>query len=133
MSVFVDTSALYALLVRTEEGHAEVSSAFGSLLDLGRRLLTSNYVLVETAALLQRRFGLAAVRDLDDRIVPLLTLRWIGEALHRHSWERLLRTDRRGLSLVDCSSFVIMDAEGIEEALVLDRDFKAEGYKVIPQ
>jgi predicted nucleic acid-binding protein len=133
MSVFVDTSALYALLVRTEERHAEVSSAFGSLLDLGRRLLTSNYGLVETTALLQRRFGLAAVRDVNDRIVPLLTLRWIGEALHRHSVERLLRTDRRGLSLVDCSSFVIMDTEGIEEALVLDSDFEAEGYKVIPQ
>ena len=132
MSVFVDTSALYALLVRTEEGHAETASAFRSLLDLGRHLVTSNYVLIETTALLQRRFGLPAVRDLQTRIVPLLTLQWIGEALHRRAIERLLRTDRRGLSLVDCSSFVIMDTEGIEEALVLDRDFEAEGYRVLP-
>ena len=28
MSVFVDTSGLYALLVRTEEGHSEVAAAF---------------------------------------------------------------------------------------------------------
>lgn len=132
MSVFVDTSALYALLVRNEEGHAEVASAFGSLLDLNRRLVTSNYALVETCALLQRRFGLPAVHDLQSRIVPLLTVQWIGDVEHRRAMERLLRTDRRRLSLVDCSSFVIMDAEGIEEALVLDRDFETEGYRILP-
>lgn len=133
MSVFVDTSALYALLVRTEEGHSEISTAFASLLDLNRRLVTSNYVMVETAALLQRRFGLAAVHDLQSRIVPLLTIRWIGEVQHRRAMERLLRTDRRRLSLVDCSSFVIMDADGIAEALALDRDFEAAGYRVVPE
>jgi predicted nucleic acid-binding protein len=133
VSVFVDTSALYALLVRTEEGHPEISSAFGSLLDLNRRLVTSNYVMVETAALLQRRFGLAAVHDLQSRIVPLLTIRWIGEVRHRRAMERLLRTDRRRLSLVDCSSFDIMDADGIAEALALDRDFEAAGYRVVPE
>lgn len=82
--------------------------------------------------ILQRRFGLPAVHDLQSRIVPLLTVRWIGEVEHRRAMERLLRTDRRRLSLVDCSSFVIMDAEGIEEALVLDRDFETEGYRVLP-
>ena len=132
MSAFVDTSALYALLVRSEEGHAQVAAAFDRLLELGRGLVTSNYVLVETVALLQRRFGLAAVRDLDARIVPLLTLRWVDEAQHRRAMERLQRTDRRGLSLVDCASFTLMDAEGIEEALALDRDFVTEGYRVLP-
>lgn len=132
MSAFVDTSALYALLVRTEEGHADVSGAFERLLRDSSDLVTSNYVLVETVALLQRRFGLDAVRDLEARLVPLLAVRWIDQPLHARSMERMRRANRRGLSLVDCTSFTLMDADGIEIALALDQDFLTEGYRVLP-
>jgi predicted nucleic acid-binding protein len=50
---------------------------------------------------------------------------------HHPRERRLLRADKRGVSLVDCSSFTIMDAEGIEEALALDRDFEVKGYRVL--
>ena len=133
MTVFADTSALYALLVRTEEGHAEVAAAFSRLLQGRRPLVTSNYVLLETAALLQRRIGLPAVRDLDERIVPLLTVRWITEPLHRRAMDRLIRADRRGVSLVDCTSFEVMEAEAIAEAFALDRDFAAAGFRLVPR
>jgi predicted nucleic acid-binding protein len=132
VSVFVDTSALYALLVRTEAGHAEVSAAFGELLADGRPLVTTNYVLLESVALLQYRLGLEPVRDLEASLVPLMTQRWIGESLHRRAVERLLRTDRKKLSLVDCTSFVVMEDEGIREALALDHDFVSEGFSLIP-
>lgn len=133
MSTFVDTSAFYAMLVETEDGHAAVAGAFRKLAESGNRLVTSNYVLVETAALLQHRFGLAAVHDFQQRIVPLLDVVWLTERLHRRAVERLFRTDRRGLSLVDSSSFVVMDAEGITQALALDRDFVDQGYQVLPR
>lgn len=133
MTVFADTSALYALLVRTEEGHAEVAAAFSRLLQGRRPLVTSNYVLLETAALLQRRIGLPAVRDFDERIAPLLTLRWITEPLHRRAMDRLIRDDRRGVSLVDCTSFEVMEAEAITEAFALDRDFAAAGFRLVPR
>ena len=54
------------------------------------------------------------------------------EALHRRAVDRHLRTDRRGLSLVDCASFVVMDEERIREALALDADFATEGFRLIP-
>ena len=133
MTVFADTSALYALLVRTEEGHTEVAAAFTRLLQGRRALVTSNYVLLETTALLQRRIGLPAVRDFDERIAPLLTLRWVTEPLHRRAMDRLIRADRRGVSLVDCTSFELMESEAIGEALTLDRDFATAGFRVIPR
>ncbi|UCC82918.1 MAG: PIN domain-containing protein [Gemmatimonadota bacterium] len=132
MSVFVDTSALYALLVRTEEDHDIVVDAFSGLLKAHRRLVSTNYVLLETCALLQHRFGLAAVRDFENRLVPLLGVHWVDEGLHRRALERLFSTDRRGLSLVDSVSFVLMEAEGIQEALALDQDFEDQGFQVIP-
>jgi predicted nucleic acid-binding protein len=132
VSVFVDTSALYALLVRSEEDHETTVAAFERLLRSHRPLVTTNYVVLETIALLQRRFGLPAVRDFESRVAPLLAVLWVDEGLHRRATERLLRSDRRQLSLVDCASFVVMDAEAIEEALALDDDFRTAGYRVLP-
>lgn len=120
------------MLVGTEEEHTEVVAAFEKLLAAGRALVTTNYVVLETAALLQHRFGLEPVRDLDERIVPLVTIRWVSEALHLRAMKRLLREDRRDLSLVDCVSFEIMEAEGIRDALALDEDFEREGFRLIP-
>ena len=132
MSVFVDTSALYALMVATEKAHPETEAAFRELLQAGRNLITSNYVLLECSAVLQRRFGLGSVRDLASRLIPILEVRWIDQGIHRRSVERLLRTDRRGLSLVVCSSFVLMEEEGIRDALALDEDFAEQGFRVLP-
>mgnify|MGYP002623595156 CR=1 FL=1 len=133
MSVFVDTAALYALLVETEEEHDAVAAEFRRLVDLGRRLVTSNYVLVETAAVLQARFGLAPVRDLDAHFVPLLDVQWVSKQLHRLAMDRLVKADLRELSLVDCSSFELMDAGGIKDAFTLDEDFATQGYRVLPR
>jgi predicted nucleic acid-binding protein len=118
--------------VRTEEGHSSVRGEFRRLLDAGRSLWTTSYVIVETAALLQHRFGLAAVRDLTEHVVPALSLEWVSESLHRKGLERLLREDRRRLSLVDCVSFEMMRAHGLREAVALDRQFAEAGFRVLP-
>lgn len=132
MTVFADTSGLYALLVATEERHDAVARAFARILERRRPLLTTNYVLLETAALLQRRVGLRAVRDLDERLVPVCVVQWVTEAMHRRAMDRLIRVDRRGVSLVDCVSFGVMEAEGIVEALALDDDFADAGFRLTP-
>jgi predicted nucleic acid-binding protein len=64
--------------------------------------------------------------------VPLTRVIWANEELHRRALQRLFRTDRRGLSLVDCSSFVVMETKGIREALALDEEFSGEGFRLIP-
>lgn len=132
MTVFADTSALYALLVATEQRHREVARAFARILERRSLLLTTNYVLLETAALLQRRIGLPAVRDLEERLTPVCTVRWVTEAIHRRALDRLLRADRRSVSLVDWVSFGVMEAEGIREVLALDRDFAEAGFRLTP-
>ncbi|MFN2400254.1 MAG: type II toxin-antitoxin system VapC family toxin [Gemmatimonadaceae bacterium] len=132
MSLFVDTSALYALLVRSEVDHRAVTEAFRVAAERGRRLLTTNYILLETAALLQHRIGLEPVRDLDGRVSPLLEVIWVGSELHRRAVERLFRMNRRHLSLVDAVSFTAMEMEGVTDVLALDADFESEGFHPIP-
>lgn len=133
MSVFADTSALYAFLVRTETSHDAVARSVATVVGDGRTLRTTSYVLVETTALLQHRIGLAAVRDLQAKVVPLLSIAWVGPELHDRAIRRLFREDRRSLSLVDCASFELMADEGIRDALALDRHFSEAGFGVLPR
>lgn len=132
MSVFVDTSGLYALLVHTEERHGQVFRAFRRVLEEGRTLRTTSYVLVETVALLQHRLGLAPVRDFIEHIVPVLSVEWVSDALHRKGSERLLREDRRHLSLVDCVSLELIRSEGLRDVLALDAHFAEAGCRLLP-
>lgn len=132
MSLFVDTSALYAFLVRSEADHGAVAEAFRAAAESGRRMVTTNYALVETAALLQHRIGLDPVRDLDGRLVPLLDVIWVSADLHRRAVTRLFRMNRRHASLVDAVSFTVMEAEGLTEVLGLDEDFTTEGFHLLP-
>ena len=55
MSIFVDTSALVAFPDADQPRHAEVIDAWDRAIADDRALFTSNYVLVESFALVQRR------------------------------------------------------------------------------
>lgn len=132
MTVFVDTSALYALVVRTEVMHPSARGIFDELMTREVRLVTTNYVLLESTALLQRRIGLSAVHDLHRVVAPLLDIRWVTEPLHDRAMRRLVQTDRRRVSLVDCTSFVVMAGEGIADAFAFGDDFVEVGFRLLP-
>ena len=97
-----------------------------------RPLFTSNYVLVETFALVQSRLGLEALRGLAGVIVPLLQPLWIDEELHEAALAALLVAGKRRLSLVDCTSFELMRRHGIRDVLALDADFARQGFRLLP-
>jgi predicted nucleic acid-binding protein len=127
--VFVDTSALYALLASADPSHERASRGFARL--AGRRLVTHSYVVVEAAALVQRRLGMAATRDLLHRLLRPVRIVWVDEDLHRAASSLLLATDRVAVSLVDCASFELMRRRGIAEALAFDDDFAREGFRLV--
>lgn len=132
--VFVDTSALYALLDRDDENHADASAIWAHLMERERPLLTHSYVLVETFALVQRRLGLEAVRALHHDLIPLLDIVWVDEALHRAAVETLLASGSQSVSLVDRVSFILMQRRGMRTAFAFDEDFSEEGFTtLIPQ
>ena len=132
MSLFIDTSALYALLDGDEPRHAGVVAAWRAVTDNGRPLFTSNYVLVETFALVQRRLGLEAVHALAEVFVPLLQSVWVDEELHAAAVASLFTAARRHLSLVDCTSFELMRRLGLTDVLALDTDFARQGFNLLP-
>jgi uncharacterized protein len=83
-AVFVDTSALFALLDGKDANHARAKRAFANLRTRQAALVSTSFVLVETYALVVRRLGLDAVRSVREDVAPLVDVVWQESAPHRH-------------------------------------------------
>ncbi len=133
MTVFVDTSALYALLDADDANHERAAKEWRSMIESEQRMVTTNYILVECCALIQSRLGLEAVRAFCDAIVPVLTVDFVSPDAHRLGTAGLLAASRKGLSLVDCVSFETMRHNGIRSAFTFDRHFREYGFESRPR
>lgn len=83
MRVYIDTSAFLAILDADDRNHRKAKAKWTELVDREAALFCSNYILIETFALAQRRLGMEAVRALNDDILLLVNIDWIDEAAHR--------------------------------------------------
>jgi predicted nucleic acid-binding protein len=130
---FVDTSAWYPLILRTDPDHARISATFRALIGKRRRLVTTNLVVAETHALLLRRVGRAAALNFARTVVepPTQVVRASEQHEHMAVREWLLRHEDQDFSLTDAVSFAVMSELGIEEALTLDRHFVAAGFRML--
>jgi uncharacterized protein len=131
VSVFVDTSALYAFVDADADEHVEAVTTMRAL--VGAEVLrTHSHVLVETFALIQHRIGMPAVRQLVEEVVPALEVRWVDATLHGRAVSALLAAQQRRVSLVDWTSFELMRDEAIDVAFAFDDDFAAQGFRLLP-
>ena len=132
MENFVDTSALYALVIKKDINNRIAVETWEKLTEHGGRLVTNNYVLVECISLLQSRIGLESAIYIQNEVVPFLTVVWVDEDQHAAAVHHLLSASRRNLSLVDCSAFETMRRLGIDTVFTFDEHFREQGFKVIP-
>ena len=131
-NVFVDTSALYAVLDADDDNHSSASEEWQRLLLNSPQLVTTNYVLVEATALMQHRLGVDAVRTFERDVCPVLGLEWIDEARHAAGMASVLAAGRRQLSLVDCVSFAAMRDLGLRDVFAFDEHFADQGFTCLP-
>jgi predicted nucleic acid-binding protein len=130
--LFVDTSAFIAVLDADDPHHAEAGPYWVEAVRERREIVTTNYVIVEAAAVLQRRLGMQAVRLFVTDLLPLVSTQRIEEDVDQAAWAALLAANRRSLSLVDCASFEVMRRLGIRTAFAFDGHFNEQGFSVEP-
>lgn len=133
MRTFVDTSALFALLDEDDASHTNAERWLtGPGRDPTVLLVTHNYVVVETAALVQRRLAREATRVLFDAYLPAMTVIFVDEGLHQRAASAHVASSGRRPSFVDRVSFEMMRQLRLDQAFAFDRDFATQGFETVP-
>jgi predicted nucleic acid-binding protein len=127
--IFLDTSAIYAWADAADPNHHTSVRRLQAILDDGDELLTHNYVLVESIALLHARLGIRAAIKLT-RDSTAFVVDWVDDELHASGVRALERSQKRHVSLVDHISFLLMRRRDVSTAFAFDPDFTAAGFRL---
>jgi predicted nucleic acid-binding protein len=124
VSVVVDTSALIALLDRSDAHHRDAIAFWTDPDD--EDLVTHAYVVIETVALVRSRLGPAAAGALADDLLPALRVEMVDRPLHEASLADFRRMGG-GTSLVDRVTIAFAARHGIGRAFAYDAGLVAAG------
>ena len=120
MSIFVDTSAFYAVLDRDDRHNSRSKE----LLARGEALLTTNYVLAEAWRLARDRLGYPVAEKFWGEIRDGgASIECILSADLEAAWAIGERFADQSFSIVDRTSFALMERLGIHRAIAFDDDF----------
>jgi predicted nucleic acid-binding protein len=128
----VDASAYFAVANAADAHHGAARRVLERLSAERWRLVTTNFLVAETHALMIRRLNHEAarawLRDLlesDTRIVR------VTPADERRAVDILFRQVDKDYSLTDAISFVVMERLGITVAFAFDRHFAQYGFGLL--
>jgi uncharacterized protein len=127
--VLTDTSAIYALLDKSDGNHAQAVALLKKMrLDAQSPLLT-NFVVAESYGLLLFRLGASTARRwLFGNRWPIEPVTAEDESLARE----ILRTyDDKSFSYVDATSFAVMKRLKLSQALAFDAHFSQHGFELL--
>ncbi len=123
--VFVDTGAFYAAINRNDENHRAATALFNSATEDGWRLITSNFIVAETHALILARMGRElAVAWL--RSIPANIIR-VSKADEEKAKRIIFGYRDKEFSYCDASSFALIERLRIREAMAFDSHFEQYG------
>lgn len=109
MSVYVDTSAWFAVASEKDRRHDDARSTITELVEHAEPLVTCSYALAETMGLVHARLGWSALERVAAgmRVADVV---WVDADLHAEAETVLFARRRRRLSIVDAAGIAVMRA-----------------------
>lgn len=127
--IFADTSAFFALGYPQDPSHVTAKEMLERFLAEGIDLVTHNYIVVETFALMHSRLGISTARQFYKEVNQLSRILWVSQSQHERAAKAYVHQAGSHLSFVDCASFEIMKSHGIKRYFAFDDDFKRPGFE----
>jgi predicted nucleic acid-binding protein len=120
VTLFVDTSAFYAVADRSDRSHERTKRVLGA----GERLVTTDHVLAESWLLFRHRLGREAANAFWEAArAGSTSVEFVGPADLEVAWTIAAEFEDQDFSLVDMTSFAVMQRIGVLRAASLDDDF----------
>ena len=121
----------FCLLDRRQAKHGEAAMLMAECAKLRRPLVTTDYVVDETATLLVARRACGLLGEFFELIEQssALTLTPVGPGRFREACGYLLKHRDQGYSFTDVTSFIVMRELEISDALTDDRHFEQAGFR----
>lgn len=127
---FVDTSAIFALLDRSDANHAAARDELQRLKHRRASPFLTNFIVAETHALALSRLGPEVARRW------LLGNVWAVERVTEEDESRavtiLSRYVDKTFSYTDATSFAVMERLGVKTAFAFDPHFRQYGFQTVP-
>lgn len=127
-AIFVDTGAFYAVADSGDRNHGAARSVFEAR-GMAGELVTSDYVFVESWCLIRARLGRAAAMKFWDAMQSGV-IRTYGVSSRDLANARTIASawPDQDFSLIDCTSFALMERLRFDEALAFDNHFLIYRY-----
>jgi len=120
VSLFVDTSAWYAAADRSDRSHRRAKA----VLAVDETLVTTDHVLVETWVLLRHRLGRAAAERFWEGLrAGAAEVEAVAAADLAVAWAAGESFPDQDFSIVDRTSFAVMQRLGLRRVAAFDDDF----------
>lgn len=133
LKIFVDTSAFVALLRRDDAHHADADRIQQRLKAERVGLVTTNFVVAETHALLLRHLGGAAAREflteIDGGHMAVLVRAEPDDEVGARA--TIYRQTDKDYSLCDAISFAVMTRLDLRQAWAFDKHFGQYGWEML--
>src|SRR5437868_937265 len=131
--LFLDAAYAIALAAPKDQHHAKAAALAAWIKAEGARLITTRAVVLEIGNALakqrhrQMAYALLAALAADPQveIVP------VSEQLYQQGFRLFRERPDKEWGLTDCISFIVMQEQGLTDALTADEDFQQAGFRAL--
>lgn len=131
--VFVDTFAWVAAINKSDNYHKISLKTIEYLIKKKIKLITTNYVIIETINALSKVEFRKAVIEFIKKLEasPSIEIIKITDETYNNAWILYQKRIDKDWGITDCTSFEVMRMFNIKKAFTYDRHFEQAGYSLV--
>ncbi|MDN5348448.1 MAG: hypothetical protein PWP65_2013 [Clostridia bacterium] len=125
--IMVDTSAIYALIDRSDDCHEKAKYLFKKLSERDVDLMLTNFILAETHALILSRLGHELAREWVKNLI--WKIERVKEEDEKRAREIIITYKDKSFSYTDATTFAVMERLKLNVVLAFDNHFAQFGWQ----
>lgn len=131
MRIFIDSNVFIALANDNDPFHVKAIKISEHIFNSNHKLFVSNLILFESATVISLRVGKIQALTFFDNFPKDIQIIKLEDTIEKNSWTIFHKIKDKNVSMVDCTSFYIIEKYKIDRAFTFDKDFEKYGMNVI--